>query len=55
MKQKLLVNALLSAAILGAASAAFAAEPADLVLFNGKVLTVDKAFTIHKAIAVKDG
>ena len=56
MKQKLFVSALLSAAILhGAASTAHAAEPADLVLFNGKVLTVDKAFTIHKAIAVKDG
>jgi predicted amidohydrolase YtcJ len=30
-------------------------EPADLVLFNGKVLTVDESFTIHSAVAVKDG
>ena len=56
MKQKLLVGALMSAVVLqGATAAVLAAEPADLVLFNGKVLTVDKAFTIHQAIAVKDG
>jgi predicted amidohydrolase YtcJ len=30
-------------------------EPADLVLYNGKVLTVEESFTIHSAIAVKDG
>jgi predicted amidohydrolase YtcJ len=28
---------------------------ADLVLFNGKVLTVDKDFSIRQAVAVKDG
>ena len=31
------------------------AAPADMVLFNGKVLTVDKAFSIEKAVAIKDG
>ncbi len=30
-------------------------EPADLVLYNGKVLTVDESFTISSAVAVKDG
>src|SRR6185369_36164 len=48
--RRLMVGALL----LGAAVAAHA-EPADLLLFNGQVLTVDKAFSIHKAVAVKDG
>lgn len=31
------------------------AAPADMVLFNGKVLTVDKAFSVRSAVAVKDG
>jgi predicted amidohydrolase YtcJ len=30
-------------------------ERADLVLFNGKIVTVDDAFSIHQAIAVKNG
>jgi predicted amidohydrolase YtcJ len=30
-------------------------EPADLVLFNGKIVTVDDAFSIRQAIAIKDG
>jgi predicted amidohydrolase YtcJ len=30
-------------------------QSADMVLFNGQVLTVDETFTIHKAVAVKDG
>src|ERR1700694_1153654 len=30
-------------------------EPADLVLYNGKIVTVDDAFSIRNAIAVKDG
>ena len=29
--------------------------PADLVLFNGKVVTVDDAFSIREAIVIKDG
>lgn len=36
-------------------AAANAATLADLLLFNGKVLTVDKAFSIKSAVAVKDG
>lgn len=31
------------------------APAADLVLFNGKIVTVDDAFTIREAIAIKDG
>ncbi len=31
------------------------AAPADMVLYNGKVLTVDKAFSVKQAVAVKDG
>jgi len=31
------------------------AQAADLVLYNGKVVTVDQAFSIRQAIAVKDG
>jgi len=30
-------------------------ETADLVLFNGRVVTVDDRFSIHQAIAIKDG
>ena len=36
-------------------SAAHAKDAADLVLYHGKVLTVDKAFSIKSAIVVKDG
>lgn len=36
------------------ALAAHGAE-ADLILHHGKIVTVDKAFSIHEAIAVKDG
>lgn len=31
------------------------ADPADMVLFNGKVLTVDKKFNVRSAVVVKDG
>ena len=31
------------------------AEQADLLLVNGKVLTVDKDFAVRSAVAVKDG
>ncbi len=30
-------------------------EPADLLLYNGKIVTVDDAFSIRNAIAIKDG
>ena len=45
-----------SAASLGIASRLQAqGNTADLVLFNGKVLTVDDAFSIREAIVIKDG
>jgi predicted amidohydrolase YtcJ len=34
---------------------AAAQEKADLLLFNGKVLTVDPAFSVKSAVAVRDG
>ncbi len=40
--------------ILGSA-AVMAAEPVDLLLVHGKVLTVDSSFSIASALAVKDG
>jgi predicted amidohydrolase YtcJ len=30
-------------------------QSADLLLYNGKIVTVDSAFSIHQAIVVKDG
>jgi len=39
----------------GAASACGPSEPADLVLHNGKIVTVDDDFSIHQAIAMRDG
>jgi predicted amidohydrolase YtcJ len=35
--------------------AASAQQPADLVLHNGRIASVDEAFSIHQAIVVKDG
>src|SRR5690242_2219935 len=32
-----------------------ASQPADLVLFNGKIVTVDQAFSIQEAIVVHNG
>jgi predicted amidohydrolase YtcJ len=32
-----------------------APEPVDLLLYNGKVVTVDAAFSIHEAVAVRGG
>jgi predicted amidohydrolase YtcJ len=52
MKTRLI--ALLAAASL-LPTLAWAAEPVDLLLYGGKVLTVDKSFSIASAVAVKDG
>ena len=32
-----------------------AVEPADTVLLNGKIITVDNEFSIYEAVAVKNG
>lgn len=36
-------------------SSAHAGEDADLILHHGKIVTVDKTFSIHPALAVRDG
>ena len=41
--------------VLAAFSEAAAAESADTVLFNGKILTVDKDFSVREAIAIAHG
>ncbi len=43
------------AASFGSWSAEAQDRAADLVLFNGKVVTVDSQFSIHQAVVVKDG
>src|SRR5687767_6278754 len=40
---------------MGFAASSVAQESADLVMFGGKVLTVDRDFTTATAVAVKDG
>jgi predicted amidohydrolase YtcJ len=45
----------LALAILAAAPIAAAARAPDVVLVNGKVVTVDDRFTIAQALAIKDG
>ena len=46
-------------ATLGTASVgntiSFLSAPADTIFHNGKVLTVDKSFSIAQAVAIKDG
>jgi predicted amidohydrolase YtcJ len=46
-----LVSALLGAVLCWCASAA--AQDADLILHNGKIVSVDKKFAIHQAVAVR--
>ena len=52
MKKPIAVFVLAALSPLGLAQAK---DAADLILYNGKVLTVDKDFSIKSAIAVKDG
>ena len=42
-------------AFLGAIAACEPPEPVDLLLHNGKIVTVDDAFSIYQAVAVRDG
>jgi predicted amidohydrolase YtcJ len=53
MRPAALLLPLLTLAI--SAASARAAEEADLILHHGKVVTVDKKFSVYQAIAVKDG
>lgn len=43
------------AAALAVAAAVRAAEPADLIVHNAKVITVDGRFSIAEAVAIRDG
>jgi predicted amidohydrolase YtcJ len=49
------LGALGAASLAGASQLRAQAGTADLVLFNGKIVTVDDAFSIRQAIVVKDG
>jgi predicted amidohydrolase YtcJ len=50
-----LLLALAAGAVPLAATGALAAETADVLLYNGKIVTVDRQFSIHSAIAITDG
>src|SRR5437879_828589 len=50
-----LTGLLFSALLLGLGTPAALAADADMILHNGKIITVDKAFSIQQAIAIKDG
>lgn len=54
MSLTLLAQSLFVTAALAFAQSGFASI-ADTVLLNGKILTVDKDFSVHQALAVKDG
>jgi predicted amidohydrolase YtcJ len=49
----MLIRIALNLALLLAASAATAADPADLLLINGKIVTVDDRFAVAQAVAIK--
>jgi predicted amidohydrolase YtcJ len=53
MKALVAATALVSCGLIGEASAQ--AQRADTVLVNGKIVTVDRQFTVHDAIAIRDG
>jgi predicted amidohydrolase YtcJ len=44
-----------AASLIGASRLQAQSQAADLVLFNGKIVTVDDAFSIRQAIVIKDG
>ena len=52
---RLILAAILTAALLATPTKSASAETADTVLFNGKILTVDKGFSQHEAIAIAQG
>jgi len=49
------LNAAGAASVIGLANLQAQSPSADLVLFNGKIVTVDDAFSIRQAIVIKDG
>jgi predicted amidohydrolase YtcJ len=55
MRPLLLLLTCLAAILTASAARAQASEVAELILFNGKIATVDKKFAIVQALAVRDG
>jgi predicted amidohydrolase YtcJ len=58
MVKRLLLGVVVSAACffgLWSCSRGTPPQPADSVLFNGKIVTVDKDFSVAQAVAIKDG
>ena len=53
MKTLTLLAVLMSSLLLGVAAAR--AQNADTVLLNGKIVSVDRQFSIHEALAIRDG
>src|SRR5262245_23938756 len=51
LASRLLITALVSLGLCG--TAARADDEADLILHNGKVVTVDRGFSVRQALAVK--
>ncbi len=49
------VKLTLAGLLLGAGPTAMAKEPVDLIIHDGQVLTVDAAFSVRSAIAVRNG
>src|SRR5262245_37062209 len=54
MRLPVAVAALATAAVLAAAAPAGAQQP-DTILVNGKILSVDPAFSTHEALAIREG
>src|SRR5580698_9884057 len=48
-------NLLLAALLWGTAGVANAASPPELILFHGRILTVDSRDSVAEALAVSDG
>src|SRR5215471_14728349 len=49
------LSGLAAASIGGMSNLHAQVPPADLILYNGKIVTVDDAFSIREAIVIKDG
>jgi hypothetical protein len=49
------VATLSAVSVYGAATGALVADPPDVILFNGKIVTVDAAFSYAEAVAVRAG
>ncbi len=55
LHSSILASVVLAAFSLTGLASAGAPEPADLILHNGKIVTVDDRFSVRQALAVRDG